>query len=257
MIFGKGKKVGKIYQLIKRNAPVVLTGASIICSAGACVLSAVGAVKAERLNEDEKPITKREKALIYIRSYWPAGLLFSAGAASSIFSHTITARQIAGLTAACVAVEENLRKYRKAITEKLGEEEEKQIYISATVDPDWSEAPLPSSIGDVPKCLFYDAYSERFFESTVEQVQQAMYHFNRNFNKRGWALLNEFYEMLGIEGTFKGEYEGWSDAVLIEDYGMAPWIDFFTDIHEEDGKTFYSVYTDIPPSVEAIERVFS
>lgn len=252
--------MNKTLYFLKKNAPVVLTGASIICSAGACVLSAVGAVKSERLFESEKPKTKREKALIYIRSYWPAGLFFSAGAASSIFSHTITAKQIAGLTAACITVENRFKKYRKAIAEKLGEEEEKKIYISESVDPDWGiSPPLPRRLeGESGPDIFYDCISDRFFESTCEQVTQAMYHFNRNFVLRGWALVNEYFEMLGLMPTDKGEVEGWSDVVFMEDYGMVPWIDFCTDIHEnEDGSYFYSIYTDIEPSVEAIERVFS
>ena len=252
--------MNKVLYFLKKNAPVVLTGASIICSAGACVLSAVGAVKSERLFESEKPKAKREKALIYIRSYWPAGLLFSAGAASSIFSHAITAKQIAGLTAACITVENRFRKYRKAISEKLGEEEEKIIYKAAIVESDWSDhPPLPSKLGDSDTAIFYDGFSEkgRYFESTTERVNHAMYHFNRSFVKRGWAILNELYQMLGIPETKEGEFIGWSDADFLENYGMVPWIDFFTDIHEEDdGTIFYSIYSDIPPTRLALEKVF-
>ena len=238
----------------------MLTGASILLTAGTAIFSAVGTRKADRLMKEEKPVTKKDKAVIYIRSYWPAGLCFIGSTASSIFSHTITVKQIAGLTAACVAIEERFRKYRDVIKERLGEEEEKKIYISQTVDPDWGiSPPLPTSIeGDSGKQIFYEVYSERFFESTVEQVNHAMYHFNRNFVMRGYAFLNEWYEMLGIEPTDEGEVEGWCDAVFLEDYGMAPWIDFGTDIHEnDDGTYFYILYTDIEPSVKAINKVFS
>lgn len=260
MTYGKGKKVNKTLYFLKKHAPLMLTGVSILTGAGACIFSARGALKADRLIKNEKPVSVREKASIYIRSYWPAGLCFVGSSAASIFSHTITVKQIAVLTSACIAAEEKFRKYRNAIKERLGEEEERKIYISETVDPDWGiSPPLPRRLeGDTGKQVFYEVYSERFFESTVEQVNQAMYHLNRNFVMRGYAFLNEYFEMLGIAPTDKGEVEGWCDAVFLEDYGMTPWIDFGTDIQEnEDGTYFYILYTDIEPSVEAIDRVYS
>lgn len=252
--------MNKLGLLIKRHSPIIIAGAAIVLEVGACIFSGAGTLKAKRLIESEKPETKLDDAKIYLRSYWPAALLFMGSSACIIFSHKISAKQIAALTAAAVTAEGNLRKYRKVISEKLGEEEEKKIYKTEVVDPDraiWPE--LPHKVEDYDDSnVFYDAYSDRFFVSSIEKVQQAMYHFNRNFCMRGYALLNEWYDMLGIPETDKGEVEGWSDVIFLEEYGMTPWIDFFTDIHEnEDGSFFYSIYTDIEPSVEAIERVFS
>ena len=250
--YGKGKTMNKLPLILKKHAPVVLAGAGAILNAGACIFSAAGALKAEKLIKSEKPEGRREEAKIYIRSYWPAALLFIGGTVSIIFSHKLSAKQIAGFAAAAVAAEGNLRKYRQAIKEKLGEEEEKEIYISKVVDADWAIWPeIPHKVEDYDDSnVFYDAYSDRFFVSSIEKVQQAMYHMNRNFVMRGWAYLNEWYEMLGLSP--------WSDVCFLEDYGMTPWIDFFTDIHEnENGTFFYSIYADIEPSVKALERVFS
>lgn len=49
--------------------------------------------------------------------------------------------------------------------------------------------------------LFYDEHSNRYFESTIEQVIAAEYHLNRNYILRGYSYLNELYEFLGLEST--------------------------------------------------------
>lgn len=248
--------MSKLPLLLKRHAPAILTGASIIFAGGSCFFSARGALKAERLLKEERPVTKKDKVIVYIKAYWPAGTLFLASTAASIFSHKITGKQIAGLTAACIAAEEKLRSYRNAIKEEFGEEKEKDIYAKV-VDENWNITPaLPYKIEDYDDhSVFYDRYSERFFVSSVEKVQQAIYHLNRNFTLRGWALLNEYYHMLGLDDIPKGEVEGWSDAIFMEEYGMVPWIDIYTTVKEhEDGTKYFVLSFDIEPTVEAIER---
>lgn len=47
--------------------------------------------------------------------------------------------------------------------------------------------------------LFYDGYSQRYFESKISQVLQAEYHLNRNFAIGADVTLNDFYLFLGID----------------------------------------------------------
>lgn len=46
--------------------------------------------------------------------------------------------------------------------------------------------------------LFYDVFSERFFESTLTDVMSAEYKLNREIDLYG-AYLNQFYEFLEAE----------------------------------------------------------
>ena len=251
--------MSKLPLLLKRHIPAILTGTSIILAGGSCYFSGRGALKAERLLKEERPATKKAKAIVYIKAYWPAGTLFLASTAASIFSHKITAKQIAGLTAACIAAEEKLRSYRAAVREEFGEEKEKELYSMTVVDDNWNITPaLPHKIEDYDDhSVFYDEYSGRYFVSSVEKVQQAIYHLNRNFALRGWALLNEYYHMLDLEDIPKGEVEGWSDVTFLEEYGMTPWIDIYTTVKEhEDGTKYFVLSFDIEPSVSAIEHVY-
>ena len=68
--------------------------------------------------------------------------------------------------------------------------------------------------------LFYDTYSGRYFESSVDRVLQGEYHLNRNYTLSGQSSVNNFYEMLGISAIDGGDYIGWS----VED--EIYWIDF-------------------------------
>lgn len=251
--------MNKLPLILKRHAPAILTGASVILAGGSCIFSAAGAMKAQRLIKEERPVTKRDKIKVYIRSYWPAGTMFIASAASSIFSHKMSADKIAGLIAAAVATEKRFRSYRTLVRDEVGEEREKELYSTTFVDENWNIAPaLPHKVEDYDDhSVFYDEYSKRYFVSSVEKVQQAIYHLNRNFALRGWAMLNEYYAMLGIDEIPKGEVEGWSDVTFLEEYGMTPWIDVFTTVKEhEDGTKYFVLSFDIEPCVSAIEKVY-
>ena len=69
--------------------------------------------------------------------------------------------------------------------------------------------------------LFYDDFSKRYFETSIEQVLLAEYHINRNYILRGHASLNEFYNFLGLKPTDYGDIFGWS--IKNE---KTKWIDF-------------------------------
>lgn len=91
--------------------------------------------------------------------------------------------------------------------------------------------------------LFYDGYSNRFFESTIEQVMSAEYHLNRNYVLRGYTVLNELYEFLGLDDTEEGSVLGWAPI----DDGMY-WIDF--NHHKarlKDGTEYYILQMPFAP----------
>lgn len=63
-----------------------------------------------------------------------------------------------------------------------------------------SSSSLEFEDADEEPRLFYDSFSNRYFQATFSQVLQAEYHLNRNFALMGgFVPLNMFYEFLGIE----------------------------------------------------------
>jgi 8-oxo-dGTP pyrophosphatase MutT (NUDIX family) len=73
--------------------------------------------------------------------------------------------------------------------------------------------------------LFYDDFSGRIFESTIEKVQEAEYNINRDLSMEGYATLNQFYDYLGLVPIDGGDELGWSSGMNF-DYYWQEWIDF-------------------------------
>ena len=68
-----------------------------------------------------------------------------------------------------------------------------------------------------------------YFQSTKADVIEAEYHLNRNFALRGSASVREFFAFLGILDQFPNEFGdaiGWDVGVMMEEWGIEPWIDF-------------------------------
>ena len=96
---------------------------------------------------------------------------------------------------------------------------------------------------------FYDSFSQRYFESTIEKVIQAEYHLNRNFMFAGVIPLNDFYEFLGLERTDFGDKVGWSSV-----NGDIYWIDFnHHRLTLEDGMEIYIIDMVFEPTADWME----
>lgn len=82
---------------------------------------------------------------------------------------------------------------------------------------------LPTFSNGVPET------KDLYFMSTRADVIEAEYHLNRNFALRGSASVREFCAFLGIIDQFPdelGDAYGWDVGVMMEDWGIEPWIDF-------------------------------
>ena len=79
-------------------------------------------------------------------------------------------------------------------------------------------------------CVRYNGgTADIYFQSTKADVIEAEYHLNRNFQLRGSASMREFFAFLGILDKFPEAFEdylGWDAGIMIEDWGIEPWIDF-------------------------------
>lgn len=98
---------------------------------------------------------------------------------------------------------------------------------------------------------FYDSFSQRYFETTIEKVIQAEYHLNRNFMFFGTIALNDFYDFLGLEKTDFGDTVGWSSV-----NGDIYWIDFnHRRVTLDDGMEVYVIDMVFEPTAEWLEDI--
>lgn len=213
-------------EFFKRNNSTILTCLSV----AGLVTTIITAIKAtskalEKIDEAEretdKKMTRVEKFKMVAPSYIPT-LLIGAGTVACIFGANITnKRHHAALLSAYTLVDSSFKEYKDKLKDLYGTETHNKIINSIAVekvDRDWITSGgymgTYCTLSDEEACgdpvLFYEEFSNRYFESTIEQVISAEYHMNRNYALRGYSYLNELYEFLGIETTDYGSVMGWA-----------------------------------------------
>ena len=219
---------------LKKNSATILTVAAAAGVITTSVLSAKAAIKASRVlahKEEEKgeKLTFEETISAVWTIYIPPVVAGMSTIACVFGANILNQRQQASLASAYALVDSSYKEYKAKLKELYGEEAHNNIVDAIAAEKcdevHISAGGLTSAYtqeieSDAEPRLFYDEYSGRYFETTIEKVLLAEYHLNRNYILRGFARLNEFYEFLGLEPTDYGETVGWDIC------GEIYWIDF-------------------------------
>ena len=225
---------------IKRNSSTILTCVGAAGVIATSIMAVKATPKAMRKIEEAKcekgsDLTKSEKLIVAGPAYIPA-VITGASTIACIFSANIlNKRHQAALMSAYALLDNSFKDYKKKTEELYGEDASSKIREALAKDK-YEE----TEVGD-DKILFYDDFSGRYFESTMETVIRAEYELNRKISLWGGACLNEFYELLDIEPTDYGNFLGWSDGVLM-DMGWTSWLDFNNEkVVMDDGLECYII----------------
>lgn len=238
----------------KRAVPTILT---VIAAAG-CVGSVISAIhdtpKAQQLiDQAEKergdPLDNIEKIKVGLPAYIPT-IAITIGTITSIFGANIcNKRQQAALVSAYSMLDASFKRYRRTAVECYGDNADSVISENVAFN-EFQKNRFPQSTRP-DTYIFYDEYSNRFFERTMVEVLNAAYHLNRNFCLKGEVDLNEWYLFLGLDTTKFGSTVGWSDA-MYDFYGYA-FIDFvYEEVTEVDG-SFIAIRMPFPPVPEFMD----
>ena len=257
---------------IKKYSPVAL---SCIAFVGV-VVTAVVAVKAtpkavvkihadSRKNHDGDPYayTKKEAIASAWKCYIPAVAIGASTIACIMGANALNRRQQAALTSAYALVQNSYKEYKDKLKELYGEEAHNAIVdsimsekckdVSISTPGFFMNSSLDFGEGMEPEIVrtFYDSFSQRYFETTIEKVIQAEYHLNRNFMFAGTIPLNDFYEFLGLEKTDFGDTVGWSSV-----NGDIYWIDFnHRRVTLDDGMEVYVIDMVFEPTADWMEDI--
>ena len=242
----KNKPTKKIFNkaglCIKKYSPVFLSFAASV----GVIVTTIMAVKAtpkamelikadsmEKHDGDPNAYTKKEAVIAAWKCYIPAVAFGFSTIVCIMSANALNRKQQAELVSVYALVQNSYKKYREKLKEQYGEEahdkimdsiiKEKCEEVSISTPGFLSNSTLDFGEGIEPEITrtFYDSFSERYFESTIEKVIQAEYYLNRNFMFEGAISLNDFYEFLGLEKTDFGDKVGWSSF-----NGDIYWIDF-------------------------------
>lgn len=251
------KKVG---QGLRKASPTIMT----CIGAFGVVATAVLAVKAtpkalervekatdEKMAEKGEELTKIETVGACWTCYAPAALTGIATIGCIFGANTLNRRQQAALSSAYALLDRTYRNYQQSVKHVFGEDGHKRVLQDMAVqkvDSDhtiYTEGAFESTTLDFgiyeEEHMFYDAYSDRQFTSTIGKVLQAEYHLNRMLAINGGVSLNELYKFLGIDPIKGGDDIGW-------------WVDYENEVYWVDFNHVTSYMDDGPnnPEVECL-----
>lgn len=239
---------------LKRASPTILSCIAAIGTVATAVLAVKATPKAIEYiqmntgyNHDgvmEVP-SKEEIVKATWKNYIPAAAVGLGTIVCILSANGLNRKQQATITSAYVLLENAYKEYKNKLKDIYGEETDTEVRKAVakdnyTGDPDVTDG----------KLLFYDEYSNRYFERTMEEVIDAEYHLNREFILEGDVKLNKFYELLGLPGTELGAVVGWDCESAAAFFGYQ-WIDFEHDlVVMDDGLECYIVHMPFAPTRE-------
>ena len=243
----------KIIELCKQNGASILTGLGVAGVFSTAVLAAKDTPKALRLLEEKEEyklehyghkLTKTEKVLAMIPAYLPTILMGTATTACILGANHINKQNQAALIAAYTYLDSEYKAYQNKVKDIFGEAAEKKVKEEIAKDKYRHE-----KYGDPSeKKLFYDEFSNRYFEMSIHEILQAMYEANRIYAYLGELTLNGLYEFLHLKPIDIGETLGWSAGKDWECYGFA-WLDIsWESIETPDNLEAYAIKFNIDPS---------
>lgn len=245
---------------LKTHGSTILTCLGAAGTVATVILAVNETPKALKLleeaeHEKEAELTTIEKVKVAASVYIPAAVSGVATIACIFGANILSEKHAAALSSAYALVDNSYKTYKNKLKELYGEEADTKIQEEILKDA-YKAQPEPiyvSTFGsycsdlaaecdDKETVLFYDDYSNRYFESTLLDVQSAEYHLNRDFTLRGDSPINEFYKFLGIPAVEGGDYIGWT---CMDGYS---WIDFsHKKVVMEDGMECYIIYNEFAP----------
>lgn len=196
-----------------------------------------------------------------LKLYAPALVVGVLTIASIAASHRISAKRIAGLTAAYGALDQSYRRYRGRVEQALGEEGTKELdtKIREQAKKDIAERRKPDAdISEIGDSIFDLAGASQY--AVLYDENAATWNKNRNLstsilraqenyandllNCRGYVMLNEVYAGLGLPQTSAGAVVGW---IRKDDGGADGYITF----GDWDANYFDDIYKDVDGVCEA------
>ena len=214
----------------KRNSSTILTFVGAAGVVATSVMAVKATPKALRMIEDAKEekgedLTKFETLVVAGPSYIPAAVTGLATIGCIVGANILNKHQQAALTSAYVLLDQSYKDYKKKVNELFGEEADDQVKVAIVKDKYGErEFDLASD-----KKLYYDMFSEQYFEATPYAVSRAEYEVNRLNVSEGYAYLNDWYISLGIKPLDYGYEFGWSPTINQDRYWQE-WIDFKHEI---------------------------
>lgn len=197
-----------------------------------------------------------KSAVSMLRLYGPAVLVGVASVACLIGSNRILNKRNLAVTAAYNIVQNQFDKYRERVREDLGEDadykyrhihstlkkgdvvgQDKETGEDIVLDQDTDVICRDDYDGKSDYAVIFDEYSSKEWKKQVGYnrffIQSQEQYANYLLHSRGYVILNEAYDLLGLPHTSAGQVVGWVDG------GKDNYISFgLPNIHDAEDDQF-------------------
>lgn len=219
--------LSKSQTFLKRNSSTILTCVGAIGVVATTVTAVKATPKALMLLEQAKEeksedLTTLEKVKIAGPAYIPAAVLGVSTLACIFGANLLNKRGQASLMSAYALADSSYKDFRKKVEELYGKEGSSRVRAEIAKDK-YAEEPHHELHGDVR--LYFDDYSNRYFEATPAMVKTAEYELNRKLMMDDCVYLNEWYQLLDMKPLDHGLDFGWSTCANSDMYWQT-WVDF-------------------------------
>jgi hypothetical protein len=219
---------------VKDHAPAILTALGAAGFITTTIYTVKATVKAvhnlETLPDD---LTKWEIVKESWPYYLPPLLIGGASLTCVIGAQTLNAKKQALLISAYAFSESTLVEYKGKVEEILGEKKAEKVRDSIAED---RVAANPPSNGVIvvsdKESTCYEMMNGRYFKGDIESLRKAQNDINEQILAIDYALLNDFYEKIGLQRTELGDDFGWNHENRLE-------LEFSSVLH--DGKPILAI----------------
>lgn len=241
----------RVEKLLIDNSPAILTIIGVTGTITTSWLTGTASFKAADIlrkegmdNYDDSlltPFTFRDKVGRVWKCYIPAVGTGAFTIFCIIFANRIGMRRAAAVAAAYSISEKAFGEYKDKVVEKFGDNQEQKVRDELAQDrvnrnPLNEREIIITGDGEV---LCYEAFTGRYFKSSMEEIKRAQNDINAEIIHNSYASLSDFYNALGIGKTSCSDEVGWNTDKLLELK--------FTTVLSEDNRPCISIGFDVAP----------
>jgi hypothetical protein len=191
--------------------------------------------------EPDRSLSTKEKVDLVWKLYIPAVGSGVLTVISIIAASQIGTRRAAAMTTAYKLSQKAWDEYKEKVVEKLGVNKEQKIHDQLAQDqvdkhPVGSQQIIITNDGGV---LCFDAYTGRYFHSSMETLKRAQNELNRSVLENYYASLTDFYHLIGLPKTTFSDDVGWNVDKTLE-------LVFSATISENEIPCIHITYTTDP-----------
>lgn len=263
---------------IKKYSPEILLVTGIVAGVAGTVMACKETLKVDEILDEHKETinkinicltdekykedynendAKKDLTITYTKTiiklaklYAPAIALEALSISCLVGSHNILKKRNVAIMAAYTLLENNYKKYRKNVIEKLGKDadDEFRLGIKAkeieTTDENGKKKKEIVKTADINEhsdyAKFFDEFSEYYRKDpnyNLLFIKKQQNWANDKLRSQGYLFLNDVYEMLGIPKTPAGQIVGW--VYNPDDSNIDSYVDFgIYNGNDEDKRRF-------------------